>query len=69
MERLEDDADAPAAKARQRVLAHRVDARAVDDDAAAVRPLEAGDGHQQRRFARAGGADQADRFAASRLSG
>ena len=65
MKRLEDDADALAAKARQRVLAHRVDARAVDDDAAAVGPFEPGDGHQQRRFARARRADQADRLAAA----
>ena len=58
VERLEDDADAAAH--RIRVDAARRDLVAVDEDAAAVDRLQEVHATQQRRLARAGGADQAD---------
>ena len=63
MEGLEDDADVRAAKPRERVLAQTAELDAVDLDLAFVRALESGHDHQQRRFARTGGADDADRLA------
>ena len=59
MKGLEHDADALPAKPRQGVFVHRAELHAVDLDLASVRLLEPGHGHQQRRFARAGGADEA----------
>ena len=64
MEGLEHDADIAAAEARQRVLVERAEGLARDHDRAGVGALQPGHDHQQRRFARAGGADQADRLAA-----
>ena len=64
MERLEDDADIAAAKAGERILAKAVDLLAGDADAAVVGRFEAGDDHQQRRFARPGRPEDGDRFAA-----
>ena len=58
VERLEDDPD-PAADPVD-VDAARGDLLAVDDDPAGVDRLEQVDAAQQRRLARAGGADQAD---------
>ena len=63
MKGLEDDADALSAKPRQRVFVQRAELDAVNLDLAFVRPLEAGHDHEQRRFARAGRADDADRLA------
>src|SRR6185437_4463475 len=60
---LEHDADAPPAKPRERVLVHAPELHPVDLDLAFVRPLEAGHDHEQRRFARAGGADDSRRLA------
>ena len=51
VEGLEDDADVPAAKARQLVLIERLQALSGDDNRAAVRPLEPGHDHEQRRLA------------------
>ena len=64
MKRLEDDADALAAKAGERVLPKAAELDPVDFDLACVGPLEPGHDHQQGRFARARGADDADRFPA-----
>src|SRR4051794_14533317 len=64
MEGLEHDADAPAAKARERVLVEAAEIRAVDDDAARTGALEAGHQHQERRFPRARRPDEPDRLAA-----
>src|SRR6185312_671783 len=60
---LEHDADAPPAKPRERVLVHLAELHPVDLDLALVRPLEAGHDHEQRRFARAGRADNSRRLA------
>ena len=65
MEGLEHDADVAAAKARERVLVEPSEIRAGHHDRAGVRPFEPGQHHQQRRFARAGRTDQADRLAAT----
>ena len=65
MEGLEDDADIAAAEARQRILAERAERLARHHDRAGVGALEPGHDHQQRRFAGARRADQADRLARS----
>ena len=62
MERLENDADARAAEAGERVLAQGSESDAVDLDLAPVGPLEPGHDHQQRRLAGAGRPDDADRL-------
>jgi len=67
VERLEHDADAAAAEAGKPVLIESRQVRAVDDDAAGIRPLETRHGHQERRFARAGRPDEADRLASPNL--
>ena len=63
MERLKDDADMLAAKARESVLVELLQFLAGDDDGAGIRPLQSGHHHQQRRFAGAGRAEEADRLA------
>ena len=65
MERLEHDADIAAAEARQGVLVERAEGFARDHDRAGVGALQPRRHHQQRRLARAGRADQADRLALS----
>ncbi|MNZ67714.1 hypothetical protein D3C78_859690 [compost metagenome] len=65
MEGLENNADIPAAKIRQRVLAELVQFRIRDDDFTAIEPLETGKHHQKRRLSRAGGADDTNRLALS----
>ena len=60
---LEHDADALAAKAREGVLVQGAELDAVDLNFAFIWPLEAGHDHEQRRFAGAGGPDDADRLA------
>ena len=62
MEGLEDDADAPAAKDRQSILAHARQVDALDQHLALVSALQPGHDHQQARLARAGRPDKADRF-------
>ena len=62
MKRLEDDADLAAAEARQRVLVEGIERRAVDHHLSAIRTLQPRHHHQQRGFARARRADQADRL-------
>ena len=51
MERLEHEADALAAKPRQRVVVERGQRDAVDLDAAGIRHVEAGDEVEQGRLA------------------
>ena len=63
MKGLKDDADAVAAKPRQRIFAQRVEIGAGDRDAAAGHALEPAQHHHQRRFAGARRSDQADRRA------
>jgi hypothetical protein len=63
MEGLEDDADPLPAKPRQRVFAKMVDPLAADGDLARVRALQPSHGHEQGRFARAGGPDQTNGLA------
>ena len=60
---LKHDSDVTAAESRERVLAQNAEITAIDDDAARIRPLQPGHDHEQRRFARPGRADEADRFA------
>jgi hypothetical protein len=67
VEGLEDDADAAAAEPGKPVLIESRQVRAVDDDAARIRPLETRHGHQKRRFARPGRPDEADRLAPPNL--
>ena len=69
MEGLEHDADAAAAKARERVLVEAGKVRAVDDDPAGIGPLEPGHGHEQGRLARARRPDEADRLAPGDVEG
>ena len=64
MKGLEHDPDVAAAKARKRVLIEMPEVRVRHHDRAGVRPFEPGEHHQQRRFARARRADQANRLAA-----
>ncbi|HSC18347.1 MAG TPA: hypothetical protein VLC74_05475 [Rhizomicrobium sp.] len=63
MERLEDDAEMPAAEARERVLAKMRDVGAGDGCAAGGRRLEACRHHQERGLAGAGGPDERHGFA------
>ena len=65
MKGLKDDADMLAAKARERVLVKLLQFLAGDQRGAGVRPLQSGHHHQQRRFAGAGRAEEADRLAAA----
>ena len=65
MEGLKDDADILAAEARQRVLVEFLQVFAGDDDGAAIGPFEPRHHHQQRRFARAGRAEQGHGLAAA----
>ena len=51
-------------KRASRIFVEPVETLSVDLDRPAVRPLEPGDRHQQRRFARARRSDEADRLAA-----
>ena len=60
---LKDDADMLAAEARERVLVELLQLLSGDDDGAGVWPLQSGHHHQQRGFARAGRAEEADRLA------
>ena len=60
---LEHDADALAAKARQGVFVQRAELDAVNLNFAFIWPLKAGHDHEQRRFARTGSPDYADRLA------
>ena len=60
---LEDDADALAAKSRQGVFVQAAELDAVDLNFAFIGPLKAGHDHEQRRFARTGSPDYADRLA------
>jgi hypothetical protein len=64
VERLKDNSDMAAAKACERVLAKPAEVGAGDHDRAGVGLLEPRHHHQQRRFARARRADQANRLAA-----
>ncbi len=64
MEGLEDDADMAAPKGGELVLAEALKRLARDLHLARVGPLQTGQNHQQRRFAGAGRADDADAFAA-----
>ena len=63
MKGLEHDADALPAKPRQGVFVQGAELDAVDLNFAFIWPLKTGHDHQQRRFARAGSADDADRLA------
>ena len=65
VERLEHDADMAAAEARQRVFVERVQIFAGHRDRAGVGALQPGHHHQQRGFARAGRADEANCLAAA----
>ena len=65
VEGLEHDTDIAAAEARQRVLAEQAERLARDHHRAGVGALQPGHDHEQGRFSGAGGADQADRLAAS----
>ncbi len=67
MERLEDDADVGSAGERQLVLAEGRKVTSGDVDLAARRPLEAGEYHQERRLAGAGGSDDGHGLAARDL--
>lgn len=64
LERLEDNADLFSTKARQRVFVEAGEVAVVDQDLAAVRPLQSGERHEQGGFARPGGADESDRLTA-----
>src|SRR6516165_8808733 len=65
MKSLKDDADVSAAKAGEIVLTELLQVLSGDDDRAAVRPLQTGHHHEQRRFARARRAEQAHGLAAT----
>src|SRR5262249_60592955 len=65
MEGLEDDPDIAGTKARKRILVHASQWRPRDHDRAAVGPLQSRGYHQQRRFARPGGSNQAKSLAAA----
>jgi hypothetical protein len=67
VEILEDEADPPAAESGERILVEIGVVLAVDEDAAGVDPLQAGDDHEQRRLARARRADEAEAFAARNI--
>ena len=64
VEGLEDDADIAAAERGDLVLGLAVQQLAGDADRARIDPFQAGDHHQQRRFAGPGRADDAGRLAA-----
>ena len=64
---LEHDADALAAKAREGVLVLGPELDAVDLNFAFIWPLETGHDHEQRRFARPGWADEANRLTATNI--
>src|SRR5699024_110237 len=61
MEGLEDDADAGAARERERVLAHGGEIVTGDFDAPGRRLLETGHNHKKRCLARSTGPDDGDR--------
>ncbi len=63
MEGLEHDADAGAAETGQGILVEPFDAGILDGHGPAFRPLQAGQHGQERRFARARRACEADRLA------
>ena len=65
MKGLKDDADMLAAKTREIVLVEQLQFLSGDDDGAGIRPLQSGHHHQQRRFAGAGRAEEANRLAAA----
>ena len=66
---LEDEAHAFAAKLGQRVVVEVGEINAVDQDVAAVRPVETRDEVEQRRLADAGLAHDADELAARDVEG
>ena len=64
VEGLENDADRASAEPREGILVEGNDVGAVDDDAPRLRPLQAGEDHEQRRFSAARGANQAEGLSA-----
>ena len=65
MEGLEDNADVTAPEAGELVLTERLQVLSGNDDRPARGALQPGHDHEQRRFARARRAEEADRFTAS----
>ncbi len=64
MERLEHDPHIAATEACERVFVEFCQVFACDNDGAGVGTFEPGHDHEQRRLARAGRPDEADRLAA-----
>ena len=69
MESLKDDADIGAAKTRKPVFVEPAKVRFGNHDRAVVGALKSRHHHEQRRFAGARRAKQADRFAAPYIQG
>ena len=63
LERLKHDPYVFATKTRYRIFRERPEVASVDSDGAPVGTLESGEDHEQRRLARAGGAQETDRLA------
>ena len=69
VKRLEHDTDLTAAEPGERILVESADLDAGNGDDAAVRPLQAGDHHQEGGFARSRRPDEADRLTVADFEG